>query len=293
MTGANGFVGGHLCEQLGQAEVLRFLRHAQYPYDIGVGDIAAFDAWGDYLQRGDVIVHLAGRVQQVVDSDPEAYWRDNVEVIERMAKAAVLAKAKRFVFISSIKVNGEYTDGQAFTPFDQPAGEDDYGRSKCEAEQVLKGIARHTELEIVIIRPPLVYGPGVKGNFSRLMKLACYPLPFGSVNNCRDMVSVYNLCDLIVRCIDHPAAKHQTFLVSDGHPYSLAELLSVMCHLQGKRCRLWPFTPSILRYALSLVGKGDFARRLFDDLEVDISHTIDTLDWRPQYTLEYTLRKMS
>ena len=297
ITGGNGFVGSALLQHLSQSslEVSSICRRdIDDPQSIEqhiVEDLTVLDDWSALLQSVDAVVHCAG-VAHAAASEAE-FNAINVELTLRLAKACVEAGVKRFVFLSSLKALGETTStAQPFNSETSAKPQDAYGRSKLQAEQKLYQLAECNCLELVIIRPPLVYGPGVKANFQRLLQLSNWPLPFAAIKNRRDMVSVYNLCDLIVRCIDHPAAKNQTFLVSDGKAYSLANLLRAMSAAQGKRSWLWPVPAPWLRACLKLLGRADFAQRLLGDLEVDISHTVKTLDWKPQYTLEDTLRKM-
>ncbi|WP_101758412.1 NAD-dependent epimerase/dehydratase family protein [Oceanicoccus sp. KOV_DT_Chl] len=302
ITGASGFVGRHLMPML-KAENHECVAVARSNQGLdaqflAVGDFYTFNNWSAILEGVSVVIHLAARAH-VMDADSadeaELYDRANVDVTVRLAKAALASGVKRFVFISSIKVNGENTlTGASFSSFDVASPKDEYAGSKYRAERYLEDIARNSTMELVIIRPPLVYGPGVKANFLRLLNLARspIPLPFALVDNRRDMVSVYNLCDLIVTCIEHPAASNQTFLVSDGRSYSLSELLSVMSSVQGGRSRLWPVPLSLLTFGFRLLGKEELVQRLLADLQVDIHHTVETLEWRPKYTLEDTLRKM-
>lgn len=291
ITGSSGFIGRHLLASYDD-DVITVSRNAGPQAHIAIGDIAQFNDWETLFQGVDVIIHLAARVHRMEDGNPALYDRDNIQVVKRMAAAAVSCGVRRFIFLSSIKVNGEYTQHKAFSPFDTPSPSDPYGQSKLAAEQLLMAAASTSEMEVAIIRPPLVYGPGVKENFQRLLSLARLPLPFALVNNRRDMVSVYNLCDLIVSCIDHPSAVNRVFLVSDGQPYSLSTLLHAISRVQGRRSLLWPFPVSWLSKGLGLLGKEPFVLRLFGDLELDISDTKETLGWQPKYTLEETLRKM-
>jgi nucleoside-diphosphate-sugar epimerase len=198
------------------------------------------------------------------------------------------------VFLSSLKAMGESTPERPFKAGDIEAPEDAYGRSKLSAERELQKIAARSGLELVIIRPPLVYGPGVKANFKLLQKLAALPLPlpFAMVHNRRDMVAVENLCSLMVCCLTHPAAAGQTLLVSDGEAYSLAGILRTMRQVNGRRPGLVPVPPSWLRCLLRLLGRGAMAERLLGNLEVDISETQRLLGWQPVTNLEQTLAQM-
>jgi len=224
----------------------------------------------------------------------DEFRRVNVQGTLNLARQAAAAGVRRFVFVSSIKVNGEMTQlGRPFTADDAPAPLDAYGVSKMEAEQGLREIALQTGMEMVIIRPPLVYGPGVKANFAAMMRWLRYgvPLPLGVIHNQRSLVSLENLVDLLVTCITHPAAANQTFLVSDGEDVSTTELLRRMGQAMGKPARLLPVPGSWLKLAAGLVGKGDVAQRLCGSLQVDISKTRELLGWVPPVSLDEGLRR--
>jgi len=228
-------------------------------------------------------------------ADPLAeYRRVNVEGTLKLARQAAAAGVKRFVFISSIKVNGEATfNKNAFFADDDPAPEDAYGQSKLEAELGLMQLAEETRMEVVIIRPPLVYGPSVKGNFSSMIKLVQMglPLPLGAIHNKRSLVGIDNLVDLIIRCIDHPAATNQVFLAGDGEDLSTTELLRGVGNAMGKPTRLIPVSAGLLQLGATLLGRKDMAQRLLGSLQVDISKTCELLDWKPPYTVEEGLRR--
>ncbi len=228
-------------------------------------------------------------------ADPLAeYRRVNVDGTLNLARQTAAAGVKRFVFISSIKVNGEATArGKAFQADGVPAPEDAYGQSKLEAEQGLVKLAAETGIEVVIIRPPLVYGPGVKGNFASMIKLVekGLPLPLGAINNKRSLVGIDNLVDLVIRCIDHPAAANQVFLAGDGEDLSTTELLRAVGKAMGKPARLIPVPVGLLQFGATLLGKKAMAQRLLGSLQVDISKTCELLDWQPPYTVEEGLRR--
>jgi UDP-glucose 4-epimerase len=228
-------------------------------------------------------------------ADPLTAFRAvNVEGTLNLARQAAAAGVKRFVFVSSVKVNGEATlPGQPFTADDAPAPLDAYGISKMEAEQALREIALQTGMEVVIIRPPLVYGPGVKANFAAMMRWLQrgVPLPLGAIHNQRSLVALDNLVDLIVTCLTHPAAANQTFLVSDGEDVSTTELLRRMGRAMGRPARLIPVPVSWLKLAAALVGKRDVAQRLCGSLQVDIEKTRRLLGWTPPLTLDQGLKK--
>ena len=229
-----------------------------------------------------------------VDDPLAEYRKVNVQGTLNLARQAVAAGARRFVFLSSIKVNGETTARE--TPFqagDVPLPEDAYGISKLEAEQGLMQLAAETGMEVVIIRPPLVYGPGVKGNFASMIKLVDkgIPLPFGAVDNKRSLIGIDNLVDLIIRCIDHHSAANQVFLAGDGADLSTTELLRGVGRAMGKPARLIPVPAGMLQLGATLLGKKAMAQRLLGSLQVDISKTCELLDWKPPYTVEEGLRR--
>jgi UDP-glucose 4-epimerase len=212
----------------------------------------------------------------------------------RLARLAVESSVKRFVFISSIKVNGEETSpGRPYSATDAPAPVDPYGISKDEAERGLRAIARETGLEVVVVRPVLVYGPGVKGNFRLLVRCLKrgLPLPLGAVDNRRSLVALDNLVDLVVRCVSHPAAANQTFLVSDGEDMSTTALLRRTAAALGKPARLLPVPATILRAAAAVTGHREAARRLLGSLQVDITATCSRLDWSPPISVDEGLRR--
>jgi len=211
----------------------------------------------------------------------------NVKATERLARMAAASGVKRFIFMSSIKVNGERTFDRSFTDADSPRPEDAYGISKWEAEQALARIAKETGLELVVLRAPLVYGPGVKGNFLRLMRLIARgaPLPFASVANRRSLVYVGNLVDAISACIEVPAAAGNTYLVSDGEDVSTPELIRALAAALGVPLRLFPLPPAVLKISGALVGKRGAIDRLTQSLQVDSSRIRAGLGWRPRFTL--------
>lgn len=301
VTGATGFVG--------EAVVFRMLLDKVYsPVAAvrgesrlgGLCDVVRFDLSESVelptFVQIDTVVHCAARVHVMSDScvDPLAKFREiNVQGTKRLAREAAEADVRRFVFISSIKVNGEATlPGMPFKADDQPAPVDPYGISKCEAEESLREIGRETGMEIVIIRPPLVYGPGVKANFLSMMSWLHkgLPLPLGMLRNQRSLVALGNLVDLIVTCIAHPAAANQTFLVSDGEDLSTTRLLRRMAAALDKRALLLPLPQLLLRAAAQLVGKGDMAQRLCGSLQADIYKTRLLLQWSPPVSVDKALK---
>ena len=262
-----------------------------------VADISANSNWLPALQGVEAVIHAAARVHVMNDriADPLAEFRKvNVDGTLNLARQASAAGVKRFIFISSIKVNGEATSSdKPFLASDVPAPEDAYGLSKLEAEQGLMQIAAETGLEVVIVRPPLVYGPGVKGNFASMIRLVekGLPLPLGAIHNLRSLVGIDNLVDLIIRCIDHPAAANQVFLAGDAEDLSTTQLLRGVARAKGRPSRLIAVPAGLLTCGAMLLGKRTFAQRLLGSLQVDISHTCALLDWTPPFTVEEGLRR--
>ena len=304
VTGGTGFVGSAFIKRLLQdnafvrAAVRREIYELQKGLDlVQVGDLTPDIDWQGALSGVDLVVHLAARVHVMHDEavDPLAEFRRvNVEGTLNLVRQAALAGVRRFVFVSSIKVNGESTVlGKPFSAHDKPDPQDPYGISKYEAERGLLQLASETGMEVVIIRPPLVYGPGVKANFASMMSWLDrgIPLPLGAVHNQRSFVALDNLVDLMVACLDHPAAANQTFLVSDGEDLSATELLQRMGRALGKPARLIPVPVGVMQFAANLLGKGAVAQRLFGSLQVDSSKARDLLGWKPVVTVDEALQK--
>lgn len=296
MTGANGFIGSILLKELKNDNVVTLTRNpvniTDYKYDLShsVNDSSIFC-------DSNVVIHCAARVHMMNDSctnSMDEYRKVNTLGTLNLARQAAEAGVKRFIFISSIKVNGEQTKiGCPFTAADKSNPQDPYGQSKAEAEEQLLALAKETGLEVVIIRPTLVYGAGVKANFASLMKLVAkgLPLPFGAITtNRRSLVSVYNLVDLIKICIDHPNAANQVFLVSDDHDLSTADMVRQMGHALSKPAKLIPIPVFCYSLAGKITGKQDMVSRLIGSLQVDISATKKQLDWVPPYKLEDSFR---
>jgi nucleoside-diphosphate-sugar epimerase len=303
VTGASGFVGRELCSALQRSghrvrAAVRDPRHSVSGCTevVGVGDIAADPDWNAALHGVDVVVHTAARVHVMRDtaSDPlAAFRRVNVAATERLARAAVENGVRRLVFLSSIKVNGDATTGRAFSAAEPAAPRDAYGISKHEAEQVLQRIARESGLELVIVRPPLVYGPGVGGNFLRLLRLVerGIPLPLGAVHNRRSMIYNGNLADALIACAAHPAAADKTYLVSDGDDRSTSSLIGELASGMGKRARLLRVPPSALDWAGRLTGKREEVERLTGSLVVDSSPIRRELDWHAPFSVHDGLER--
>jgi UDP-glucose 4-epimerase len=302
VTGATGFVGGHLVQELlSQGHTVRSLvrRKGTAPSgteEIALGDFTQNPDWRAALEGQDAVICLAARVHVMKEtlSDPiAAYRKTNVRVTESIANAAVETGVPRLVFLSSIKVNGERTSpGQPFSANDAPRPEDPYGVSKWEAEQVLNHFHRATGLEVVIVRSPLVYGPGVGGNFLRLLRLvdSGIPLPFGSADNKRAMISVDNLSDALITASMMDAVGTSVLLVKDHESLSTAQLLRSLAEEFDKPSRLFRFPAPLLSFALRSLGKRNVAERLLGSLDVEISSQPQGFSWRPSYSTQETLK---
>lgn len=292
ITGATGFVGSALSAkltELGVRVVPTVRRTTGLPNEIVIGDLNASASMHcqTALSACDVLVHLAARVHVMDDeaANPlQEFRKVNVDGTVRLASEAAAAGVRRFVFISSIKVNGENTlTDHPFTADQTPTPSDPYGITKWEAEQRLRTLATETGMEVVIIRPVLVYGPGVKANFLHLMQWLHkgIPLPLGAIHNKRSLVALDNLIDLIITCIDHPKAANQTFLVSDDDDLSTTDLLRRMGKALGRPARLAAVPSGMLVMAAAILGKRAIAQRLCGSLQVDIRKTRELLGWRP------------
>ena len=301
VTGSSGFVGNRLAEILFEngVDVSGFSRRpytSSYPVALG-SDLCDKESLDSALKKIDVVVHAAARAHVMNDKScsPIAEYRKvNVDGSIAVAKAAIEAGAKRFIYISSIKVNGEATaTGSAFSNLSDPQPEDEYGISKHEAELALKELVSGSDMDLVIIRPPLVYGKGVKGNFANLLKIVkkSIPLPLGAVHNKRSLVFLENLIDLIINCISNPAASNQVFLVSDGKDLSTTELLTEINISMDTKTLLVPVPQGMLTCVLRLLGKKVIEQKLFSNLQVDIAHTKETLNWKPPYSVSEGLQQ--
>jgi len=304
VTGASGFIGRALCEHLLQqgwsvraATRLVPPATAMLPGTEMVR-IAVVDGgtdWSDALNGVDAVVHLAARVHVMRESNPDplgAFRTVNTEGTSRLAAMAAESGVRRIVYVSSIKVNGEHTTSSPFTESDVPSPDDAYGISKWGAEQALWETARRSSLEVVVLRPPMVYGPSAPGNFSRLLRFIRLgiPLPFGSVHNQRSFMYVENLCDAIRACLQHPGAAGRTFLLSDGEDISTPELIRLLSQYLGRRSTLFPFPPALLKAGANLLGFRGEAERLLGSLRVDSSAIRQALHWNPPYPLREGLR---
>jgi nucleoside-diphosphate-sugar epimerase len=300
VTGASGFLGQTLVRQLMQERcaVMAVSRSQSVTNDPQWICLNRYEEAQALLPGQSCVVHLAARVHVMHDTSAEPlveFRAANVVVTLNLARQAAAAGVQRFVFISSVKVNGESTaPAQPFTELTQPNPQDAYGQSKHEAELGLRQISAETGMDVIIIRPPLIYGPGVKANFLRLMRTVQrgWPLPVGAITqNRRSLVGLDNLVDLIVTCIAHPAAANQTFLASDGYDLSTADLVLGLARAAGVPARLIPVPVGVLRATARLLGKSAAAQRLCESLQVDISKARTLLGWVPPVSVEEGLRR--
>ncbi|MGC2165537.1 MAG: SDR family oxidoreductase [Gallionella sp.] len=302
VTGANGFVGQAMCTELrGRGWNVKAALRSHGEMDstitqVMIGPINADTKWGEALAGVDVIIHLAARVHVMNDSAPDPlaeFLNVNLHGTANLATQAAQAGIKRLVYVSSIKVNGEETDGtRVYSERDTPAPQDPYAVSKWKAEQALHKISRETGLEVVIIRPPLVYGPGVKGNFIRLLAAVRkgMPLPLAGARNTRSLVYVGNLVSALIACAANSAAAGQTYLVSDGQDVSTADLVRKIATALECDSRLFYFPLALLRGAARLSGRSGQLTRLFGSLRINNTKLHTELGWTPPYTMERGLR---
>lgn len=304
VTGATGFVGNTLARHLAAKGVNEVVAPVRRPLDLRgittpiIGEIGPDTAWAPLLEGVESIVHCAGRAHQMVDraADPLAAFRSvNTAGTLHLAEAAAVAGVRRFVFVSSAKVHGEEgSAGRAFSELDPPAPADPYAVSKWEAEEGLRQLARESGLEVVILRPPLVYGPDPKANMLRLLQLVerGVPLPFGAVRNRRSMVGLGNLVSAIDAVLHHPIAAGRAYLVSDGEDVSTPELIRQLAAAMGRSARLLPVPPMVLRALGRIAGRGGDLDRLLGSFELDSSRIRDELGWRPPAALTHGLAIM-
>jgi UDP-glucose 4-epimerase len=298
ITGANGFIGSHLCQELSNRGIIfrataRSSNTNNYA-DFVSCDLETTESLNQLIDGCDMVVHLAGRAHVTSDDSQEKYQVANEFVTQRLANAAAQNGIARFVYISSIKVNGESSGpGLPIRQSDTPNPLDNYGRSKLAAEQALQEICRANNMDYVIIRPTLVYGKGVKANFSALISAVKrgLPLPIATVKNARSMIGINNLIDLIVATCANPHAANQTFLASDGNDISTPALVRLIAQSLNRPSRIFPFPVFVLRLLAVVVGKSSFIDKLTGSLSVDISHTTNTLNWHPPFSIESEIAK--
>jgi len=293
VTGARGLIGAALCPVLEQHGhiVVRAVRKSDCPQDVEIGDIGARTSWQELLKPGfDVVIHLAGEVPGELPDSPEQadrFHRTNTLGTRNLARDCAISGVNRFVFLSSVKVLGEGKE-KAYQADDIPAPSDSYATSKLEAEQCLLEISQSSSMESVIIRPPLVYGPGVRGNFQRLARAIDQrrPLPVGAIQNRRSLIFLGNLIDVIRKCIDHPGAAGKTFLVSDNDDVSTPELVRRTAIALHRTPLLLPLPIPLLKFAGTLLGKQAAIHRLLGSLCIDPSLVQRTLSWTPPHTMQ-------
>ncbi|MBW7470478.1 UDP-glucose 4-epimerase family protein [Marinobacter sp. F4218] len=306
ITGGSGFIGRALARRLvdsGRHRVrasCRSGRPAPVSHEIVESpDLSQEANWRRALDGVDAVIHTAGRAHEVRSSTTNQlaeYRQVNALGTLALARQAAESGVRRFVFLSTVKVNGEFSiPGQPFKPSDTPAPTDPYGISKFEAEEGLRDLASRTDMEVVIIRPVLVYGPGVQANFRSMMLWLKrgFPLPLGGIRNKRSILFVDNLVDLVTVCLDHPDAAGRIFLVSDGEDLSTPQMLRKLGSALGKPARLIPVPEGVLIQTMALLGRGAMANRLCSSLQVDISDTAKVLGWRPPVNLDDALQTTS
>ena len=315
VTGASGFIGNALCNRLFKSNYVTYgvVRNSSARLSdnnfnqIPINEINSNTNWKDVLNNIDCIVHCAGIAHNMNENNNLNFYRSvNLDGTKHLAEQAAEAGVKKLIFLSSIKVNGEYTDDKydksissyqkknSFTHVDPPNPIDPYSISKLEVEKVLHEIYAKTGLETVIIRLPLVYGKNVKGNLARLIRLvkSGIPLPFGNIANQRSMIGIDNLVDLLINCIEHPNAAGKTFLASDGEDLSTPELIKLIASSMGKKANLFSFPISMLKFLGSVFVKREEINRLVGSLRIDNSYTKKILNWTPSISVEEGIRRM-
>ena len=298
VTGRSGFVGRALVGELRRrgCAVRAAVRRRSSPDDdaVEIGELSDATDWSTALRDVDTVFHLAARVHQVGekgDDGEAAYQSANANATAALAQQAIAAGARRFVFVSSVKVMGEVSTARPLNEDDPPQPQDAYGRSKLAAEQALAELSG--QMEVSIVRPPLVYGPGVRANFLSLLRLAAggLPLPLGAARAPRSMVFIDNLVDALIACATRPHGSPATYFVSDGHDFAVAELVRLLRAEMGLPARLWPLPAGLVRAAARMLGRSDVAQRLFSPLQVDTGRIRRELGWSPPLTAEEGLRR--
>lgn len=300
VTGASGFVGQAVVKDLKLANayvmaVGRNLSASLADQAVSIPDYCAQDAWQVPMSGCDAVIHLAARVHVMHDAaeNPlEAFLAVNLHGTVNLAVAAAKAGIKRFIYVSSIKVNGEFTDNRQFSEIDVPNPQDPYAISKWQAEQALRKIEKETGMEVVILRPPLIYGAGVKANFASLLKLVDkgLPLPLANINNKRSLIYLGNFVDAIIACAEHPNAAGKTYLVSDGEDVSMSRLVKKIAISLNRRSYLFPFPIVLMRLLAKLTGKTESLDRLTQSLVIDDSKIRNELNWKPPFTMNQGLK---
>jgi nucleoside-diphosphate-sugar epimerase len=298
LTGATGFVGRHLCATLaGAPYVLRAALHIPGAAPDGavesvvVGTIDGGTDWSTALRDTDIVIHAAARAHRPDDTAVERYLEVNARGTQRLVAAAARAGVMRFIYLSSVKVNGQGRADRPYRADDAPHPEDVYANSKWLGERYLWEVSGSSTMQAVVVRAPLVYGPGVKGNFLRLLRWVdeARLLPLGGVQNRRSLVSVWTLCNLLIHVVEHPAAVNRTWMVSDGEDLSAPDLVRRLAHALDRPARLLNVSPPLLRLAGNLLGRGADVRRLCDSLTVDIAPTRELLGWSPSLPVDEAL----
>ncbi len=304
VTGANGFVGKALCLGLLSlgVKVKAIVRQPGVAAfstkgieETVVEDYSETGVWDSLLTDVDCIIHCVARThvtKEKAENPLQAYRHVNVDLTEKLLTSAIQHNVRRFIFLSSIKVNGESTTGRAFVETDPPAPLEPYGQSKLEAENLVTKLILPSNTDFVIIRPPLVYGPGVKANFLFLIKLVQkkIPLPFASVKNARSLIAIDNLVNFVLTCVQHPKAANQTFLISDGKDVSTAQLIQSIAQQCQQKPFLLPFPVACIKFAALLTGKQALQRRLLGSLQVNIQKAQSLLGWKPVISMEEALQ---
>ena len=304
ITGANGFIGNSLYKTLIflNRKVTGSIRSNRYTFEstnlnkILVDNIDGTTDWSNVLLGCKTVIHCAAKINSIREGDELSHFRTvNTFGTKKLAEQCAKIGVKRFIFLSSAGVMGADTDKRgAFLNSDKPNPSENYSISKLEAEEELRKISANTGLEVVVVRPPLVYGCGVKGNFKRLMKLVNIgiPMPFGLLKNQRSFIGLDNLIDLIIKCIDHPNAAGKTFLVSDDEDLSTTDLIRYMQLAMGKSSFLLPVPISVLKFMSTIIGKQKEINKLVKSFKLDSSYTREVLNWRPPYSVKEGIIKM-